>query len=51
VKGLKKFKAYLPKSNSSEETYSNLSENKQVITVIKEIDEAKQLVKVTLITE
>jgi hypothetical protein len=51
VKGLKKFKAYLPTSNTSEETYSGLAENRQVVTVIKDIDQAKQLVKVTLITE
>lgn len=51
IKGLKKMKAYLPKANTSEEVYSGLAEAKQVITVIKEVDEARQLVKVTLITE
>ena len=35
VKGLKKTKAYLPKSLVSEETYEELQENKQVIVVIK----------------
>ncbi len=49
VKGLKKIKAYLPKANSSEEAYSSLAENKQVVTVIKEIDQGKGLVKVSLI--
>lgn len=51
VKGLKKIKAYLPKANTSEETYSSLAENKQVVTVIKDIDQSKQLVKVALVTE
>ena len=50
VKGLKKIKAYLPKSFVSEEIYSELQENKQVIVVVKEIDEKKQLAKVVPIT-
>jgi hypothetical protein len=46
VKGLKKTKAYLPKAYLSDESYENLAENKQVLVVVKELDEKKQLAKV-----
>lgn len=44
-------KAYLPKNNVSEEVYADLVENKQILVSIKEIDEKRQLLKVTPLAE
>jgi len=44
-------KAYLPKNNVSEEVYTDLVENKQILVSIKEIDEKRQLLKVTPLAE
>jgi len=41
----------LPKSYLSEDSFDNLSEGKQIVSVIKEIDEKKHLIKVTIINE
>ena len=51
VAGVKGFKIFLPKAAVDEERFGELVEDKQVIVVVKELDEKKKLIKVTLASE